>query len=389
MKKKIKVLRIISSLDPRFGGPSKTIIDSSLDLINEGFEVDILTHDKKNSKFTKNKNIKIINKGPGIGNYRFNFKFFFWLLKNRNFYDIFIIHGLWEFNLLIARFLLKNNYYVFTHGQLDPFFKTQIFKKIKKQVYWFLCEKKNLLFSKSLLLTSENEKKLLKNTFVDTNNIKKTIIRYGIKKPIFNKEKSLKKFYKKFPQLKHKKFFLYLGRFHEKKGCEILIKSIKKMIDNKLEVYVFLAGPQNKYKDDLKILSKKYNLSKYLIWSDIILNEMKWGAILASNAMVLSSHGENFGVSLVESLSCSKPVLTTNKVNIYREIEKFKAGFISNNNVNSFYDILKKFKNLNKDQVAAMNRNSLECFNKSFNLSSRANSFGKFLIKNYFNTKKN
>ena len=66
--------------------------------------------------------------------------------------------------------------------------------------------KKNLLFSKSLLLTSENEK-LLKNTFVDTNNIKKTIIRYGIKKPVFNKEKSLKKFYKKFPQLKHKKFF--------------------------------------------------------------------------------------------------------------------------------------------------------------------------------------
>ena len=150
------------------------------------------------------------------------------------------------------------------------------------------------------------------------------------------------------------------------------------MIDNKLEVYVFLAGPQNKYKDDLKILSKKYNLSKYLIWSDIILNEMKWGAISASNAMVLSSHGENFGVSLVESLSCSKPILTTNKVNIYREIEKFKAGFISNNNVNSFYDILKKFKNLNKDQVSEMNRNSLECFNKCFNLSSRANSFGKF-----------
>ena len=388
MKKKIKILRIISSLDPRFGGPSKTIIDSSINLINEGYEVDILTHDKKNSKFSKNKNIKIINKGPALGNYRFNLKLFFWLLKNRIFYDIFIIHGLWEFNSLIGRFLLKNNYYIFSHGQLDPFFKTQIFKKIKKQLYWFLFEKKNLFFSKSLLLTSENEKKLLKNTFVNTRDIKKTVIKYGIEKPIFNKKKSMKIFYKRFPQLKNKKFFLYLGRFHKKKGCEILIKSIKKMIDNNLEVYVFLAGPQNSHKDDLKALSKKYNLSNNLIWSDIILNEMKWGAILASEAMVLSSHGENFGVSLVESLSCSKPILTTNKVNIFREIEKFKAGFISNNNVNSFYNILIKFKNLNKDRISLMNRNSLKCFNENFNLSSRASSFGKFLIKNYYNIKK-
>ena len=27
--------------------------------------------------------------------------------------------------------------------------------------------------------------------------------------------------------------------------------------------------------------------------------------------MVLASHGENFGVALVEAMSCSKPVLTT------------------------------------------------------------------------------
>src|SRR6056300_1753777 len=137
-KKKLKILRIISSLNPKYGGPSKTIINSSISLMKEGFKVDILTHDKKKSNFIKNKNIRVINKGPALGNYRFNFKLFLWLFKNRKFYDIFIIHGIWEFNTLISRFLLKNNYYVFSHGQLDPFFKTQIFKKIKKQFYWFL-----------------------------------------------------------------------------------------------------------------------------------------------------------------------------------------------------------------------------------------------------------
>ena len=172
-KKKNKVLRIISSINPKFGGPSKTIIDSSILLTTQGFKVDILTSDPVYSNFFKSRNIKIINKGPALGNYSFNFSLFFWLLKNKKNYDHFIVHGIWEFNTLIARLLLKNKYFVFTHGQLDPYFMSEKLKKFKKKIYWFFVEKQNLLCSKSLLLTSENEKNLLKNTFVDTKGIKK------------------------------------------------------------------------------------------------------------------------------------------------------------------------------------------------------------------------
>ena len=45
--KKIKILRIIHSLDPNFGGPQNAIIDNSLALNKEGFTVDILTSDRK------------------------------------------------------------------------------------------------------------------------------------------------------------------------------------------------------------------------------------------------------------------------------------------------------------------------------------------------------
>ena len=45
MNKKIKVLRIISTLDQSFGGPTNTIVDSSLALAKSGFKVDILTFD--------------------------------------------------------------------------------------------------------------------------------------------------------------------------------------------------------------------------------------------------------------------------------------------------------------------------------------------------------
>ena len=194
---KKKVLRIIHTLDPKLGGPVRSIIDSSLVLSKQGLKIDILTSDPKNSNFYRSRKITIINKGPTVGKYNFNIKLFLWVLHNRHKYDAFIIHGIWQFHTLLARLLLKKKYFVFTHGQLDPFFETNIrqnfFKKIYKKIYWFLIEKRNLLFANSILLTSLGEKESLKNSYVNTKGIKKKIIRYGIIKPIVNKKKNTTK----------------------------------------------------------------------------------------------------------------------------------------------------------------------------------------------------
>ena len=90
--------------------------------------------------------------------------------------------------------------------------------------------------------------------------------------------------------------------------------------------------------------------------------------VLKSKAMLLPSHGENFGVSIVESLSIRKPVIITNKVNIYPNIKKFEAGFISSCNTNSFSENIIKFMKLNKKNYTKMSTNAFNCFNKKFNL---------------------
>jgi glycosyltransferase involved in cell wall biosynthesis len=367
MKKKI--LRIINSLNPKYGGPAVAIIDSSVELINNGHEVDILTNDPENSNFHKIKKIKVINLGSGIGNYSFNYKLFLWLIKNKNKYDNFIIHGIWEFHTLIARILLKKKYFVFIHGQLDPFFEKQFFKKIKKKIYWFLFEKKNLIFSKSILLTTQEEKRLLNKTYVNTDKIKKKVIGYGIKKKILNIKKLKSDFLKNYPLLKKKFFFLYLGRFHEKKGCDILIESIDQLSKKNINVNLLMVGPDNDYKNYLKKIVKKKRLHKQIIWSKALSGNLKWGAILSSRAMVLASHGENFGVSIAESLSCSKPVIITNKVNIYKSIKNFNAGIVSKNNSSSFEKSISSFLKMNSFELKKMSINANKCFNQNFNIS--------------------
>ena len=371
MKNNLKILRIIQTLDPKWGGPAHAIIDSSIMLQKKGFDVDILTYDKKNKINIKDKKIKIFNKGPGMGNYNFSWNLFFWLFKNKNKYDIYIIHGIWQFSTLLARILLKDKYYVFLHGGLDPYFQSEFIKSIKKKIYWYFFEKTNLKYSRSVILTNEFEKKQLSKTFVSTVGITKTNVGYGIIKPKFNKKNVKNLFYKKFPNLKNKNFLIFLGRFHKKKGCFVLFNAIKKILKKNKEIYFLMAGSESGYKKDLKNFSLSNGLERNIFWSNHIKGNLKWGAISCSKGMVLPSHGENFGLSLVESLSCSKPVLTTRKVGIHSKITDYKAGLVSNDTPEDFAIILQKFYKYNNKQLKILSKNSSNCFDKEFNISKK------------------
>ena len=130
-------------------------------------------------------------------------------------------------------------------------------------------------------------------------------------------------------------FFLYLGRFHQKKGCDILIESAKLIKKDKENIKILMVGPDNNLKQNLKKYCKENKLEKNIFWSNSLSGDLKWGSILCCEAMVLASHGENFGVALTEALSCKKGVITTNKVNISKII-KIPVGIITKNNVKSF-----------------------------------------------------
>ena len=165
----------------------------------------------------------------------------------------------------------------------------------------------------------------------------------------------------------------------KKKGCDILIRSLKKLRNKKIIINVLLAGSENKYKNYLKNLVKDLKIDDQIFWSDMITKDLKWGAIAASKGMVLSSHGENFGISLAESLGCGKPVLTTFKVNIYKEILHYKCGLISKNKINSFEKILLEFNNFNNLKLKKYSKNAIECFNKNFSLNIKNDKLSNYL----------
>ncbi len=66
-----------------------------------------------------------------------------------------------------------------------------------------------------------------------------------------------------------------------------------------------------------------------ITWVGMLQGDVKWGALRTSDAFVLPSHQENFGIAVVEALACGLPVLISDKVNIWREVAADGAGFVA------------------------------------------------------------
>ena len=367
--KQIKILSIIDSLELEKGGLSHSLIDIAIANQKNGIQHDILFLGKRIKNKQKDK-INIISLDNRILKYGFSLKLIFWLLKNRKNYDLFIVHGLWQFITLASRFLLKGKYLVFTHGMLDPYFGTEKFKTLKKKIYWFLFEKKNLLKAKFVLSNSKKEFHQFKNTFVNTNGIKFKIVNYGLFPKSIDFKINKEKFLKKFPFVKNKETILYMNRIDPKKGCDLLIKSFAK-IKNKRNYLLLIAGDTNSdYGKEMIKLKNELKQENHIYFLNFLKDQIKWGAYEYSNFSILPSHGENFGVSIIESLYAKTPVICSNKVGISNYIKKYKAGMVIKNNEQSIISTLEKSFHLNEEKNKKLKENSFKCFNDNFNYSN-------------------
>ena len=64
-------------------------------------------------------------------------------------------------------------------------------------------------------------------------------------------------------------------------------------------------------------------------------------AYVDSNVFVLPSYTENFGMTVVEALACTLPVVITDQVNIHSEISSNACGVVTPCDIDCIYDGLR------------------------------------------------
>jgi len=242
--------------------------------------------------------------------------------------ELVIAHGLWQWPGIRAR-AGRSSYLVFPHGMMDPWFKrTYLLKHLKKQIYWWYAQGRVMQDAYAVCFTTEEEKRLAQDTFFPYRPAREMVTGIGVGDPPYESDACRPKFFEKFPQLKGKRLLLYLGRIHPKKGLDTLIKLWVHQNTNEEDV-LLLAGPLDKTDSYHRKLQSLSEGDSSIEWPGMIEGEEKWGALSAAEALILPSHQENFGMVVAEACSVGTPVLLTDKVNLWREIEQSGAGCVA------------------------------------------------------------
>jgi len=374
----MKILHIIPSVNPKGGGPMEGVKQRGLRLIEMGHQVEVVSLDDPANDFVASYGLTVFALGPTQGGYQFNPKLVPWLHMHARGYDAIIVNGLWQYHSFAAWLTLskmKVPYFVFTHGMLDPWFKrTYPLKHLKKWLYWPWAEYRLLRDASAVLFTCEEEKILARQSFW-LYKVREEVVSYGTKTPPTNGVTMAETFYKQHPALREKRVLLFLSRIQEKKGCDLLIEAFAEVAGSHANLHLVMAGPsQNRYQGKLEALAQRLGIGGRITWTGMLQGDMKWGAFYASEAYVLSSHQENFGIAVAESLGCGVPVLISDQVNIWREIEADGAGIVNPDTLDGTKESLKRWLVLDETARQQMGLNAKRCFEKRFTVEEMANS---------------
>jgi glycosyltransferase involved in cell wall biosynthesis len=100
--------------------------------------------------------------------------------------------------------------------------------------------------------------------------------------------------------------------------------------------------------------------------------DLKWGALRAAEALVLPSRQENFGVVVVEALACRTPVLISDKVNIWPDLERDGAGIVNPDTAEGTLRSMTALLSMTPQERERLASNGLACFRARYEMQRTA-----------------
>lgn len=388
----MNILRVISSMDPASGGPCQGIRNSIPELAKIGVQNEVVCLDAPSAGFLGKDSFTVHAIGPAKGPWAFSNQLIPWLLNNFDRFDAVIAHGLWLYHSHAVKKALSGykkksggkmpKFFVMPHGMLDPYFQKAEGRKLKalrNWAYWKLIESKVVNGADGVLFTCEEELRLARQPFSPYHPKRELNVGYGVPEPPAFNEVMRNAFVEKSPQLNDSQYILFLSRVHEKKGVDLLVNAYKTFIKGAEKNIFFpklvIAGPglETAYGTQLQqIVADEPLLKERVIFTGMLTGNEKWGAFYGCTAFILPSHQENFGIAVVEALACGKPVLISNQVNIWREIDEGKGGIIESDTVEGTLAMLEEMGRLSPAGVGTLGQAARKVYEQYFAIGPAA-----------------
>ena len=388
----MRLLHIINSVNPVSGGPIEGVFRQDGATRDLGLR-EVLSLDHPDDPWVASSPIKVHAmggrkaKGGFLGHYGYSPDMVPWLKAHVGDYDAVIVNGLWNYATFGASRVLphaQTPYFVFTHGMMDPWFRqTYPLKNLAKQGFWQFCEGPLTKGAKAVLFTTEEEKLLARGEFWGAD-YKEQVVGYGTATAPVKTPAQATAFAEKTPDLKGRPYLLFLSRIHPKKGVDLLIEAFARTAALQPDLQIVVAGPdQTGWVATLKARAEALGIADRLHWPGMLQGDAKWGAYYGAEAFILPSHQENFGIVVAEALACGKPVLISDKVNIWREIKAGGGWLVEPDTVDGAEALLRGWHALSGADRAKMGEAGRAVFTGNFDMAVSAPNLLR-MIETYF-----
>lgn len=369
----MRILQCVNDLDPALGGSVEAARQLGIALMQQGHVVEVVTLAEAAGDWRT----KIHSLAPSATYYFFNRRLAPWMRAHAAEYDAVIVHGVWRYASVGAWLGLRGlnvPYYVFPHGMLDPWYRDAFpVKHIKKTLCWKAAEWRVLRDARAVLFTCEQERLAARATFRPWR-CNERVVGLGVAPPPGDASAQIRDFFSRFPELEGKRFILLLGRIHPQKGCDLLIRAFARVAGEEPNLRLVIAGP-----DQIGWRAALEHIHERVTWTGPLFGAAKWGALRAADALAAPSRFENFGLSIVEALSCGLPVLISDRVGIWREIEADAAGLVASGDDAGAESLLRRWIGMSGHERRAMRANALRCYRDRYEARAFAARFAEVL----------
>jgi glycosyltransferase involved in cell wall biosynthesis len=383
----MRILHIVGTISPAAGGPTE-VIRMLIRYAPQGYANELVTTDDPHAAFLKDLPFPVHALG-GAHKSWFAPKLIPWLKANRDRFDGIVVHGLWEFTGLAV--LLAHGrvpYVVFPHGMLDPYFKRRFpAKHLKKWLYWLPAEYWVLRGAERALFTTDLERDLARQSFWLAQ-WTPMVVALGSEPPPADTARLLAAFQQRVPEIfvtpeRPRRFLLFLGRIHPKKGCDLLVQAFAAVAHQDPGLHLVMAGPDHEgWSQELAGMAATTGVADRVHWPGIVLGDAKWGAFAACEAFVLPSHQENFGIAVVEALASGRPVLISDQVNIAPEVARDGCGLVETDTLEATVRLLERWLATTGEQRSAMGHAALHTFATRYDMRRNTEAILRVFEKN-------
>lgn len=361
----MKILHVIANVAARYGGPSKACLEMAAATAARGHDVSVFTTNQDGSGVLDVPlDAPVMHDGVKVNYYPVHFPRFFVTsmpmasaLKNRlKEFDLVHVHSLYVFHGLVAGHYCRKYripYIVRPHGTLDPYIHSR--KRPKKAIAEVLFENRNLRHASTIHFTAADEMTLAA-PYIQGN--QGMVVPLGINTGEYENlpEKGL--FRKQYPQTEGKRILLFLSRINFKKGLDLLVKAFAQIMKERDDVHLVIAGPDNEgFGENVRSWIAEEGIGENITFTGMVLGDDKLSLFRDADIFILPSYSENFGISVVEAMACGLPVIISNKVNIWREVQAGGAGFVVDCNAKDLAGAISDAV-ANPDATAAMGQNA-------------------------------